>query len=160
VGQKTFTVNASDVAGNVAMVSNTYYVRYNPVIGQPKNSNLGSAIPLTWALKDANGVPIIRLSTLIKLTSVFNGPRTGASCTVNTSGPVAQHYSPVTGATGGSDYRLVTGGYKFNWDTSSVASSGRGCYTLVWQFDDNAGPPPGYAVLTATLLATKAVEVK
>ena len=160
VGSKTFTVTASDKAGNVANVSSIYYVRYNAVIDPPKGSSLGSAIPLTWQLKDANGVNIVRLTTLIRLWSVFNGPRTGSSCTVNPTGPTVQHYNPATGATGGSDYRLVSNGYKFNWDTSSVASTGRGCYTIIWQFDDNSGAAPAFAVLKDSLRSMKAVEVK
>jgi hypothetical protein len=71
-----------------------------------------------------------------------------------------QHYNPATGATGGSDYRLVSNGYKFNWDTSSVASTGRGCYTIIWQFDDNSGAAPAFAVLKDSLRSMKAVEVK
>ena len=71
-----------------------------------------------------------------------------------------QLYNPAAGATGGSDYRLVSNGDKFNWDTTSVSATGRGCYTIIWQFDDNAGVPPGYAVLMDTLRVMKAVEVK
>ncbi len=160
VGPKTFAVTATDKAGNVANASTTYYVRYNATIDQPKGSTLGSAIPLTWQLKDANGALIVRLSTLVRILSVFNGRKTGATCTVNTTGPTANHYSPATGATGGSDYRLVSNGYKFNWDTTSVASTGRGCYTIIWQFDDNAGPAPNFAVLKESLRWTAALEVK
>jgi hypothetical protein len=160
VGPKTFAVTATDNAGNVANVSSMYYVRYNAVIDPLKSSSLGSAIPLTWQLRDANGAAIVRLSTLVRLSTVFNGRKTGATCTVNTSGPPVQHYSPATGATGGSDYRLVSSGYKFNWDTTSVNATGRGCYTVIWQFDDNTGPAPGFAVIKESLRWTRAVEVK
>ena len=145
----------------MASPSATYYVRYNAVIDPPKASKLGSAIPLTWVLKDANGALIIRLNTLVSLKSRYNGPKQpNVACTPNVGGPEVQQYSPATGATGGSDYRLVSNGYKFNWDTTSVKATGRGCYTMVWQFDDNTGPPPGYAVQTPTRLMTVAVEVQ
>jgi hypothetical protein len=159
-GANTFPVTAEDRAGNTTSLASTYYVRYNAVIAQPKSGRLGSAIPLTWTLNDANGTKILRLSTLIRLTTVYNGPKNGAPCAVNLTGPVAQHFSPTTGATGGSEYRIVSGGYKFNFDTTSVAATGRGCYTIVWQFDDNTGPAPDYAVLTNSLLWMKAVEVQ
>jgi hypothetical protein len=162
VGLQVFTVEATDNAGNMASPSVNYYVRYNAVISPPKATKLGSAMPLTWSLEDAAGVNIVRLSTLIKLTSVYNGPKPASGCSVNLPavGLPLTHYSPTTGATGGSEYRLVSGGYKFNLDTTSLAATGRGCYTIVWQFDDNAGPAPGYAVLNQSLLAKVAAEVK
>jgi hypothetical protein len=159
VGSRSFAVTATDRAGNAATVSSTYYVRYNAVIDEPKSSNLGSAIPLTWTLRSGSGAAVTRLNTLIRMWSVFNGPRTGGSCTVNTTGPAVQLYSPATGATGSSDYRIVSNDYKFNWDTTTVSSTGRGCYTIVWQFDDNTGPAPAFAVLKDSLRWTKTVEV-
>jgi len=160
VGKKSFTVEATDNAGNKASKSVTYYVEYSEVIEQPKTTNLGSAMPLNWQLKDANGVPILRLTTLIRLTAVFNGPRPANGCTVNNNAgqPFKTLYTPVAGLTGASDYRILptSSSYRVNWDTTF--SFGRGCYTLVWQWDDNGLDPA--VVQNPGLLGMKATEVK
>jgi VCBS repeat-containing protein len=169
VGVATVTVTIHDDGGTAdggvdtsAPQTFTITVKaiYQAVIAQPKSGKLGSAIPLTWELR-LNGTRIVRLSTLIRLTTVYNGPKVpNVACAVNPSGPQMQHYFPTSGATGGSEYRLVSTGYKFNWDTTSVTATGRGCYTIVWQFDDNAGAPPDYPVLNPAMLWMKAVEVQ
>jgi hypothetical protein len=67
-------------------------------------------------------------------------------------------YSPATGATGGSDYRFIQSSlsYRFNWASPTVP----GCYTLVWQLKDNAGPAPGYDVLSSSLLKKASIRLQ
>jgi hypothetical protein len=48
--------------------------------------------------------------------------------------------SSATGATGGSDFRLVSGGYRFNWNTSTASSTGRGCYSVLITLNDGSAP--------------------
>jgi hypothetical protein len=169
VGPKTFAVNASDAAGNVAIKTNTYYVVYQFLLTPPKSpSNLGNAVPLTWQLKDAVGTNISDLNSLITLTSYFTPgvqPVNGV-CPVTYPGTAltkkVQLYSPATGATGGSDFRFIQSSlsYRFNWDTKSALPTGPGCYTIVWQFNDNSGPAPGYAILDQNLLKKTSVQLK
>jgi hypothetical protein len=69
-------------------------------------------------------------------------------------------YNPATGATGGSNFRLVSGGYQFNWDTTTANSTGKGCYTVIFQLKDDAGPAPGYTVLDAGRLHLTSVQLQ
>jgi hypothetical protein len=114
-------------------------------------------VPLTWQLGDANGAIISDMSSLITLTSYYTGTATGA-CTLDTPGAGVKLYSPATGATGGSDFRFVQSSlsYRFNWASPTLA----GCYTLVWQLKDNAGPAPGYAVLNPSLLKKTSIRLQ
>jgi hypothetical protein len=102
--------------------------------------NQGSAIPINWALKDALGNSINSLSTLLKIESVFNGPVPAGGCIASAFGTNEILYSPATGATGGSNLRLVSGGYQFNWDTSTTTTApivtGKGCYTVLFYLDE------------------------
>jgi hypothetical protein len=84
-------------------------------------------------------VPITDLASLTVLSSRFTGNYSGA-CQVGTPGGETLLYSPATGATGGSDFRLVSGGFRFNWNTSTAQSTGKGCYTVIWQFNDGSAP--------------------
>ena len=116
----TFTVTATDVAGNTTTVTNNYIVIYAitlPALKSPAQQ--GSAVPINWTLKDALGNTISNLSTLVKMESVYNGPAP-AGCSASTVGMKETLYSPATGATGGSSFRLVSGGYQFNWDTTTT----------------------------------------
>ena len=68
-------------------------------------------MPVSWVLKDALGANISSLTTLVKMESVFNGAVPAGGCVASSVGTKALLYSPATGATGGSDFRLVSGGY-------------------------------------------------
>ena len=64
------------------------------------------------------------------------------------------------GATGGSNFRSASGGFQFNWDTTTAQATGKGCYTLVWQLKDRSGPAPAYDVLDPSLLPKASVQLK
>ncbi len=142
VGSKTFALTATDVAGNQTTTTYNYLVVYPATISPLKSSaNLVSAVPVSWQLRDALGLSISSLTTLLKMESVFNGavPATGV-CVASTTGIRQELYSPATGATGGSDFRLVTGGYRFNWDTTTALGTGEGCYTVLISLNDGSAP--------------------
>jgi len=164
VGPQTFTVTASDNAGNVATRVNAYWVVYNFILTPPKTTaTLGSAVPLSWQLTDALGAVLSDLTSLVKLTSYFTGQPSGGSCSTNytaTSTNTAVLYSPATGATGGSDFRFLSPTFRFNWDTSTATSTGKGCYVVVWQLKDNAGAGPTFSILNSSLLKKVAIQLK
>ena len=159
VGPNSFTVTATDVAGNTASATNTYAVVYNFTLTPPKSpAQLNSAVPLIWTLTDANGAFITDVSSLVSLQSVYNGQST--SCAPSLAGTAANLYSPATGATGGSNLRNTANGFQFNWNTTTTSTTGAGCYTIVFQLKDNAGGPPGFAVLDPSRLKMTAVQLK
>jgi hypothetical protein len=101
--------------------------------------NLGKAVPLKWQLTDWSGAYVSQLSTLQTLTAIFNsGP--AATCAASTSGTPFVLYSPSSGVTGNSTFRYDTTNnqFVFNWDTTSVSSTGAGCYTLVMVLNDGS----------------------
>jgi hypothetical protein len=158
LGSNPFAVTATDRAGNLATKTNTYWVVYGFVLTPPKSpAKGGSAVPLTWQLKDANGAVISELGSLITLASYYTGNGTGA-CTLDTPGAGVRIYSPATGATGGSDFRFIQSSlsYRFNWASPTLP----GCYTLVWQLKDDAGPAPSYAVLNQSLLKKTSIRLQ
>jgi hypothetical protein len=160
LGSNAFAVTATDRAGNLATRTNTYWVVYGFVLTPPKSpAKAGSSVPLTWQLKDASGVIISDMSSLITLTSYYTGNGTGTgACSLETPGAGAKLYSPATGATGGSDFRFIQSSlsYRFNWASPTVP----GCYTLVWQLKDNTGPAPGYALLSPSLLKKTSIRLQ
>jgi hypothetical protein len=124
---QTFLVTATDAAGNTASATYTYFVRYNFILTPPKSSaNLGSAVPLIWQLQDATGAVVSDVTSLVTLSSSFNGL------------PAVTLYSPATGATGGSNFRFVSPNFQFNWDTSTASATGKGYYTVVFRLKDNS----------------------
>ena len=136
------SVTAKDQAGNQTVRTNNYAIVYAFTMAALKSpANLGAAVPVEWQLKDALGASIQSLSTLLKMESVSNGPvPASGGCQASTVGARVVLYSPATGATGGSDFRLVSGGYKFNWDSKSAIPTGKGCYTLVITLNDGSKP--------------------
>ena len=100
-------------------------------------ANLGSAVPTSWTLQNASGSYITDLSTLVKLESVFNGstvPNTG--CVASLTGAYQTIYTPPNSSTGNSSFRVVSPGFQFNWDTSTAAGTGAGCYTVKITLND------------------------
>jgi hypothetical protein len=142
----------------------TYWVIYNFILTPPKTTaTLGSAVPLIWQLTDALGSVLSNLTSLVKITSYFTGPPSGGSCSTNytpTSTNTAVLYSPATGATGGSNFRFVNPNFQFNWDSTTAQGTGKGCYVVVWQLNDNAGPGPSFSILNSSLLKKVAVQLK
>jgi hypothetical protein len=126
LGENTFTVTATDKAGNTATRMVTYSVVYEFILTPPKSpANLGSAVPLTWRLTDANGAVVISdMGSLVSLTSIAP------------DGTPALLYSPAGGATGGSGFRFSSPYFQFNWDTSTASRTGQGLYTVVWVLTD------------------------
>jgi hypothetical protein len=94
--------------------------------------NLGKVLPLKWELDDANGTPVVDLSSLSSLQAISNpacaGPPPPGAATFLL-------YNPTSGAAGNSTFRVSSSGtqYIFNWDTTSVPA---GCYNLVAQIRD------------------------
>ena len=135
-------MTAKDVAGNQTATTYNYLVVYAFTLTSLKTpANLGSAVPIEWQLKNALGVTINSLSTLVTMQSVFNGAATGGGCVAaSATGTKVTLYNPATGATGGSDFRLVSGGYQFNWGTSTATSTGKGCYSILITLNDGSAP--------------------
>jgi hypothetical protein len=158
---RTFTVSATDNAGNPASAINSYFVMYNFTLTPLKSpANLGSSVPLFWTLMDANKALISDLTSLVKLTSVFNNgqPKNGPCVASLTGTSPTTLYNPATGATGGSSLRLVSNGIQFNWDSTTAASTGAGCYTVVIQLKDDTGAQS--AVLDPLRLHLASVQLK
>lgn len=142
VGPKRFSVRATDVAGNTGTKTHIYTVEYSVTIGALKKSaEQGSAVPVTWQLKDGVGGVISSLGTLLKMESVFNGAVPPGGCVTSATGVRETLYSAPDGSTGNSSLRLTsTQTFQFNWDTTTTQTSptvtGRGCYTVLIYLDD------------------------
>jgi hypothetical protein len=154
VGTKTFAVTAADVAGNSTTTTATYQVihPYTVTIQPLKNSaKLGSAVPVVWQVQDGSGSFINSLDTVVRIESVFNGPKPLSGCVSSAAGTRQTLFSFPEGATGGSSLRLIESSlsYKFNWDTSTAAATGKGCYTVLIYLDDQPEFP---RLTTATQL--------
>ena len=153
-GTDTFTYRANDGTwpgpptapmspdSNLATVTITVTNNFHAItIGPLKTpAQLGSAVPVSWTLKNQSGAAVINLDTLVKMESVFNGAPGRGGCVASCTGTKKTLYSPASGATGGSDFRIVAGGYQFNWDTTSANSTGKGCYTLLLTLNDGSAP--------------------
>jgi hypothetical protein len=139
----TYTVNDGNGGNNykVNTVTNATGVILWNFAGSPLKSpaNLGSAVPISWTLQNGSGAYVTDLTTLVKLESVFNGstPQTGG-CVASLTGTSQTLYSLPNGATGNSSFRIVSPGYQFNWDTSTAAGTGKGCYTVKITLNDGS----------------------
>jgi hypothetical protein len=151
-GSDSFTYYAKDVTplsdANVAAAVTLTVNRgaqYTAIISPLKTpAQQGSAVPVSWTLKDALGNVVVSLSTLSKMESVFNGAPPPGGCVASASGTKETLYNLPIGATGNSSFRLVSGGYQFNWDTTTTATqpvlTGKGCYTLLLYLADQSAP--------------------
>ena len=126
-GAQSFTVNASDVAGNTASASVSVNVAYRftgflPPIQNPPVFNsvrAGQSVPVKWQLQNSSGAYIGDLATFTSLTA----------------SPIACDSSPVSivgdsvDASGGSSlrYDAASNQFVYNWQTPSTAS---GCWAL------------------------------
>jgi hypothetical protein len=113
VGPKTFTVNATDVAGNPATSTHDYQLGYafsgfyQPIDNtMPNAAKAGQTIPAKWRLTDANGNPISDPASFVSLTSSV----TSGSC-----GVTADAIETYAGSSG-LQY-LGDGYWQFNWKT-------------------------------------------
>ena len=101
-------------------------------------------MPVSWKLKDALGNDVVSLNTLSKMESVFNGAPPQGGCVASASGTKETLFNLPIGATGNSSFRLVSGGYQFNWDTTTTMTqpvvTGKGCYTLLIYLADPTSP--------------------
>jgi len=146
-GADSFSYTANDAdpgrASTAAIVSIT--VLPPPLYGLTMTplktaAQQGSAVPIAWTLKDAAGNPLVSLTTLLKLESVFNGAVPAGGCVASTIGIRETLFNLPNGATGGSTFRIVLGGYQFNWDTTTTTTAptlmGKGCYTVLLYLSD------------------------
>jgi hypothetical protein len=147
-GPGTFTVNATDAAGNASSKTVNYSVGYqftgfaSPLGAAGTfsgSAGIGKAIPVKWTLQGSGGTLITDRSAIVNITAAFTGPASNGICPIVTTGSASYLlYAPTAGATGSTVLRSSGGSYIFNWDTSVVAPSGTGCYTLIVQTADNA----------------------
>ncbi len=131
-GSKTFTVNATDNAGNTASLSVAYSVGYAfsgflQPIDNPNTVNTGRAgrtYPVKWQLLDSNGALI---GSLAAVSSVTYQPTACSAFGSAPSDPLA------TMTTGGTSlrYDATAGQYVYNWATPQAP----GCYTLFLTLD-------------------------
>lgn len=131
-GGHTFSVTATDYAGNTGSASVTYGALYafngflSPVDNAPtlNTAKAGQTIPLKWQLSDANG--FVGDLSIINLTA-----RGGIACsTVPTAGTDAiETYS--TGATS-LRYDSTANQYIFNWQTVKLWAGSCGKVTLTY----------------------------
>jgi hypothetical protein len=120
-GTNTFSVTATDKAGNVTTVTRTYGVEYDFIgfflpVDNPPVVNVGKAgrtFPIKWQLKDANGKFISDLSVVL-----YNPPRYG-----ETAGESSIWNEPLPGDTSGSSglrYDSSSNQFIFTWQTSKT----------------------------------------
>ncbi len=121
-GTKTFTVNATDNAGNPATKTVTYTVEaptpppvvyqvagfFQPIDMTAVNSaKAGQTIPAKWRLTDASGALVSDPASFVSATS------SGVSCATNLPADVIEEYT-----TGGSGLLYnADGTWQFNWKT-------------------------------------------
>jgi len=133
VGTHSVNCTATDNAGNTTSASASYSVIYNwsgffqPVDNFIINvAKAGQAIPLKWRLTDANGNPVLNL-TSVKVTV--------ANLACNSGITVDQVEEYAAGASGLQN--LGDGYYQFNWKTPSTYASS--CKTMKLDLGEGAG---------------------
>ncbi|MDX6422776.1 MAG: large repetitive protein, partial [Gaiellaceae bacterium] len=133
VGDRTFTVTATDLRGNVVVRTIHYSVHYvfegffSPIDNQPAVNvgQAGRAYPVKWKLKDANGVVVGALTAVtsisrVRLTSCAAGAQDSIEETVAVS-------------TSQLKFDAASGQFNYNWKTEKADA---GCRRLVIEFND------------------------
>jgi hypothetical protein len=135
-GGKSFTVTASDRAGNTAAATHRYTVvagysiiGFHQPIDSPPNVNVvkaGRVVPVKWSLMTGDSVYVGDTETFRSLTSV------ATSCSASApADPIEESYS--SGSTG-LRYDSATNQFIYNWQTSG---SWKGkCRTLILELAD------------------------
>jgi len=153
VGPATFSVHSVDQAGNATNPdpSVSYLVIYNftgfqsplqsavmmnppnPVTPpQPRDSGsftVGTTIPISWQLQDANNTFISDPATLTSIVAIPN-----PACAGPVSGSGTTLYNGTTGQVAFS-YDAVNNRFVFTWNTTGLTA---GCYNLVVTTNDTA----------------------
>lgn len=116
VGAKSFTISATDNAGNTSNKTVTYNVRYQntgflgSVDGNILNkAKAGATIPVQFKLVDANGTPISTPSSFVSLTSA------GTTCTAGEPADAIEQYTGNSGL-----QYLGDGVWQYNWKTAKT----------------------------------------
>jgi hypothetical protein len=129
VGQKTFTVNAADRAGNQGVQSITYAVSYAicALYDQTKSHHIGSTIPIKLLLCDATGND--RSTSAVSVTATglveVSSQTSGAPVSDGAANPDNNfRYDSTLGTSGGYIYNLATGGLVTGTYTLSFAVAG------------------------------------
>lgn len=136
VGEKSFTVEATDNAGNTNSLTVHYKVQYDfgsflpPVVIEGKGVGLfkqGSTIPVKFQLFDAAGNPVSTAVAKIRVVQLSNGDPVGGTEVDGLS---------TSGATTGNLFRYDPTGqlYIFNLATKSLAV---GTWRIIVNLDDN-----------------------
>ncbi len=116
VGAKTFTVTATDNAGNVSVKTVTYTVAYavRLLYDSTKAVHSGATIPIKVQLCDATGANVSNSGVILHAVSVTQ-VSTNAPGSLQDSGNANPdfdfRYDPSLGATGGYIFNLKTTGY-------------------------------------------------
>jgi hypothetical protein len=146
-GPHTFSVRATDIAGNIedTPAIRTFDVTFEFVgffspLGAPDtywgSNQLGNAQPIKYQLL-FEGVPVNDLGTLRALEAYFTGPPDKNSCPVRISDRMIQVYSPGTGFKGASSFKSGNNQFTFSMDTKIFSPApGKGCYTILLRFSD------------------------
>jgi hypothetical protein len=132
VGPHTFTVNATDQAGNASSQTHTYYVNYSfsgflEPVSLDRAFKLGSTIPIKWRLATASGGYITSLSAVtslkVALDSNCDGTPDGTPFTPDAAGGTALRYDTTENQ------------YIFNWKTTGLSAK---CYEILLTLNDSS----------------------
>jgi hypothetical protein len=141
VAKDVTPVSSRNVPATVTISVSAPVPQYTIVIYPLRTpANLGSAVVIDYVLRNTAGALVTSLDTLVKMESVFNGAVPPGGCVASATGVRTTLYSPATGATGGSSFRLVSNRFRFNWDSSTASPTGVGCYTVLISLNDGSAP--------------------
>ncbi|HEX6216397.1 MAG TPA: PxKF domain-containing protein, partial [Vicinamibacterales bacterium] len=118
VGDKTFTVNAADAAGNQSAASHSYTVQYafsgfsNPIVAMPavNTANAGKTVPVKYSLRDVNNAVISDLTSFVSLISA------PVACDTNVPTAAAEE----TDGAGSTTIHFDSGQFIYNWKTQAA----------------------------------------
>lgn len=128
VGKYTYTVTASDKAGNTTTKSAIYTVSYNfsgflPPVNRGKSFNLGSTIPVKFRLTDSNGASITNATATIMLQKSAGSTSLGDIVKPVSSG----------GSNTDNFFRYDSGQYIYNLSTNGLSA---GTWQIIVSLND------------------------